>query len=130
MCLRWLVVLLLLQVSHQVSAGSSSKSVLSLMSGRYDVNVFNDSGFRRVLETELFVFLQSLLLHFLTGIFSFKNITKNRSHWNSLNLDDNVVMVRRRLSCVLSDSRVKSSDVCLSACSHSQLTRTAGRDFV
>lgn len=48
-CLRWLVVLLLLLVFHQVSAGSSSKSVLSLMSGRYNVNVFNSSGFHRVL---------------------------------------------------------------------------------
>lgn len=58
-CLRWPVVPLLLSVFHQVSDGSSIKSVLSQMSGRYSVNVFNPSGYQRVSKTELFVFLKS-----------------------------------------------------------------------
>lgn len=58
-CLRWPVVPLLLSVFHQVSDGSSIKSVLSQMSGRYSVNVFNSSGYQRVSKTELFVFLIS-----------------------------------------------------------------------
>lgn len=41
-CLRWLVVLLRLSVLHQVSDGSSTKSVLSPMSGRYNVNILHN----------------------------------------------------------------------------------------